>query len=171
MCTQIRLAVALAHSIPGVRLHVSLRDGTTVLVGAGLVGALTPCQFRAAVLEPVRGQVLMDAVAEVDVVGGVVDLGGALYARGDARGSERWFASTLTPAAVGEALSDSPDGIPDDAFETLLRPDPELGAGAIGLRALHPAFMGRLDEVAHWALTRCLVAELVAEAAAVADRQ
>lgn len=164
------MAVALAHSVPGARLHITLRDGTSVLVAAGCLGALTPCQFRSAVLEPARGSTLLDAVAGVEVVGGLVDLGGGLYARGDLGGSERWFVTTLTPAAVGEALSDSPEGVPDDAFETLLRPDTELGAGAVGLRALHPAYAGRLDEVAHWALTRCLVAELIAGAAAVADR-
>lgn len=159
---QVRLAVALAHSIPGVRLQVSLRDATTVLVGAGCLGALTPCQFRSAILDPERGATLLDAIDQTEIAGGLADLGGGLYARGTGASSERWFATTLMPAAVGEALSDHPAGVPGDAFETILRADPELSAGAVGLKALHPSHLGRLDEVAHWALTRCLVAELLA---------
>lgn len=82
---------------------------------------------------------------------------------GAAGDAERWFATTLAPVAVGETLADHPDGVPADAFETILRADHDLPVGAVGLRAVHPAFLGRLDDVAHWALTRCLVAELLAE--------
>jgi hypothetical protein len=162
--TQVRIAVALAHSIPGVRLQVTLRDGSTVLVGAGCLGALTPCQFRAAIVDRDRGQVLLEAIESVAVSGGLADLGGGLYERGGANGdqTERWFASTLAPDAIADALTGSIAGIPDDAFETVLRPDPELGAGTVCLRAIHPALDHRLDDVAHWALSRCLVAELLA---------
>lgn len=162
----LRLAVALAHSVPGVVLNLTCANGEHVTVAAGLLGThLTPCELRGALLAPPEPGLprLVDAITCVEVAGGVDHLGLGLYARGPAGpGSERWFVTTLTHPQIGELLSRAPADLPHAACGVRLAPDRDLGVTAVRVTATSTACAaaGGLDEVAYWALSTCLVAEL-----------
>jgi hypothetical protein len=162
---QLRLAVALAHSVPGVVLDLRCSNGEHVAVAAGLLGTqLTPCELRCALLAPPEPGLprLVDAITSVEVAGGVDHLGLGLYARGPAGiGSERWFVTTLSHPRIAELLSQAPADLPHASCAVRLAPDRALGVTAVGVTATAGAGTGALDEVAYWALAACLVDELI----------
>lgn len=161
---QVRLATGLAHTVPGLALDLRLRSGFDVTVAHQRLDAqLTPCQLRTALLAPrLPGRYhTLDSIAGVAVAGGALHLGGGVYARGHSPlGGERWFATTLSHDAVVAALASDPFELPELSIEVRVLPDPPLGVSVVRARALQPRWFGVLDEVAHWAVTECLVGEL-----------
>src|SRR4051812_11378913 len=101
------MVTAFGHGVPGVTLRLRCVGGEELVVAAHRLDAhLDPCQLRAAVLvspRPGAGR-LVDNISAVEVHLGLQDLGGGLYRRGGPDGEERWFATLLGPAALGELL-------------------------------------------------------------------
>jgi hypothetical protein len=76
--------------------------------------ALTPCQLRSALLEPVTPGVahLADVITAIELVGGLVDVGGGLYQCGHPAGpDQRWFVSTLSADTIRTIAREGPSGI------------------------------------------------------------
>lgn len=163
----LRMAACLAHTVPGVSLVLTCGHGNEILVSYSCLGAqLDPCQLRAGLLCPGVPGVprLADVVVRVDVANGLLDLGGGLYERSHpGAASERWFATSLDHALVVDLLRAAPADLPDDAIGVTVKPDLGLGVCAVCIRCDDPAYHDRLDEVAVWALSTCMVAELLAE--------
>ena len=160
----LRLATALAHTVPGVVLELECGNGDTLAVAHRRLDAhLDPCQLRSAVLASQRTGVprLGELVAGVRVSGGLEDLGGGLHRRRSDHGEERWFATLLGAPDVTEEFEQFPSDVPDAAIDVRLHPDADLGATAVRMVAADAAHAHRLDEVGFRALALCMVAETV----------
>jgi hypothetical protein len=169
---ELRLATALVHGIPGVTLALHCVDGGEVVVAAQRLDAqLDPCGLRAGVVAARRcgARELTGTLAAVEVRLGLRDLGGGLYGRG-ASGGERWFATLLDGATVGDLLGGCPVDAPAEALVATVKPDDELGATVVRLAAHHPAAARHLDATASWAVAVCMVEELVRAARRAVDR-
>jgi hypothetical protein len=140
-------------------------------VGYGRLDAqLTPCQLRCALLagpDPGPGPGLprlVDAITAVEVGAGLDHLGGGLYGRGNgAVGSERWFVSTLTHDEIARLIAAPPQDLAHEECGVTLTPDAELATTTVRVASsatAPPAHPARLDEVAFWVLSACLVGEL-----------
>lgn len=160
----LRMVTALAHGVPGVTLRLRCEHGDELVVAANRLDAqLDPCQLRAAMLVPPRPGVarLVDTIVAAEVHLGLQDLGGGLYRRGGPDGEERWFATLLGSAALGDLLDSCPVDVPDESMTASLKVDDELGATAVCITANHPSASAHLDAVASWALGVCMVEELL----------
>lgn len=161
---RLREAACLAHTVPGTTLRLrTMAGGRGMLVSRHCLGAdLDPCALRAAVLAR-AGERLASVVVEVEVVSGVVHLGGGLYARtGDGGVDERWFLTHLAQEQVVAVLAACPVGGPEGAqLDVVVKPDPELGLCAVRVTGGGHT----LDAVSMWALTACLVEELLVDVA------
>jgi hypothetical protein len=100
---------------------------------------------------------LVDALDRALLQGGLDDLGGGVYQRGD----ERWLATYLPAGVLVEMFAAAPLDLPDESIAVGVRPDVELGATAICITAADAAYASRLDEVALWAIAACAVEELL----------
>lgn len=128
-----------------------------------LAAPLDPCQFRKLVVAGINGQLAALCQFEsVDVVGGMVHLGGGLYQPSHPGATDdRWFVSGLGHERLVELLSDCPLTVATgDAFSVLVRPDSELGRCSIRVRCERRDAASHLDELALWATSRALVDEL-----------
>jgi hypothetical protein len=100
---------------------------------------------------------LADALDRALLQCGLEDLGAGVYQRR----AERWLATYLPAGVLVEMFAAAPLDLPDESIAVGVRPDVELGATAICIRAADPAYASRLDEVALWAIAACAVEELV----------
>lgn len=160
---RLREAACLAHTVPGTTLRLrTIAGGRGMLVSRHCLGAdLDPCALRAAVLAR-TGERLAGIVGEIELVAGVVHLGGGLYARtGADGGDERWFLTHLAHPQVVAALQECPVREPEGVqLDVVVKPDPELGMCAVRLAGAGST----LDAVSMWMLTACLVEELLLDA-------
>jgi hypothetical protein len=160
----LRLATALAHTAPGVTLRLACANGERIAVGYGRLGPhLTPCQLRSALIAEHRPGVprLADTVTGVELVSGLDHIGGGLYACGAATaGSQRWFATPLPHEQIVAIAVDHPGDVPERFCGVNVLPDTELGVCTVRL-VTAPEIAHRLDEIAFWLLSQCLVAELL----------
>jgi hypothetical protein len=159
----LRIAAALAHSIPGVTLDVRCGNDDSLVVAFHRLDAhLDPCQFRRAVLAPpsIGVPALADSLIAADLRFGVDDLGAGLYGRVGDEGDERWFATTLGVQGVNEVFERCEFDIAEQAMSARILPDSCLGVTVVCLTVNHPACAHRLDEVAAWSVAACMVAEL-----------
>lgn len=164
---RLREAACLAHTIPGTTLRLRPAAGRSLLVSRNCLGAdLDPCRFRTAMLCR-TGEHLAGTIVDIELVAGLVDLGGGLYRRrGDDGCEERWFVTSLPHDHVVALLADCPLATPDD-LTVVVKPDLELGRCAVRLALPRPDIV--LDEVAMWTLSACLVEELLAVATETAS--
>jgi hypothetical protein len=159
----LRIAAALAHSIPGVTLELRCGNDDSLVVAYHRLDAhFDPCQFRRAVLAPssVGIPCLVDALTGVELRFGVDDLGAGLYGRTGDDGDERWFATTLGPDGVNEVFEHCDLDIAEQAMTARILPDSCLGVTVVCLTVNERSLAHRLDEVAAWSVGACLVAEL-----------
>lgn len=160
-----RLAACLVHAVPSATAVVHTTTGERLLVAGNRTdAALDPCRLRAGLAAPSRPGVphLADIVRSVEIVGGIVDIGGGLYQRTHpSSADERWFVTTLAAERVAELVGTFPLRIPDEAVTVRVAADTLLGVSAVCLTA-GTGFGLRLDEVAHWLHSTCLVEELTA---------
>lgn len=170
----LHMAAALAHTAPGVVLRLDCARGEHLAVGYGRLGPhLTPCQLRSALVTAGRPGVprLAETVAAVDVVSGLDHLGGGLYGSGNgAAGSQRWFATALDQQAIAALASGHPVDVADHLCAVNVLPDSELGVCTVRMVAA-PEISHRLDEIAFWLLSQCLVSELLESVDATSDQQ
>jgi hypothetical protein len=163
----VREAACLAHTVPGVTLRLQCPVGDDVLVSYACLGAdLDPCQLRAALMAIANGrtepELLWGFEVTVEVVAGLLPLGGGVYQRTQFGLTERWFVTTLEPDAVVAAVGECPLAAADQVH-VVVKPDLDLGVHAVCVRSDDSAQAGLLDELASWVLGRVLVAELLAE--------
>lgn len=161
---RLRIALTLLHVIPGAVGALRTTDGSRFVVAHHRADAvLTPCQLRAGLLEPVVDGVphLSGLVVDLDVVGGVDDLGGGLYRRSHpAAADERWFATTLGPDRVAALAEGCPPSIEQSDVSIRIAADLDVGVSAVCLTG-PPAFATALDAAAWWLEAACLVEELI----------
>ena len=160
-----RLVACVVHAVPSAAAVVHTTTGERLVVARNRIDAtLDPCQLRAGLAAPFQPGVphVADIVRSIDVVGGIVDVGGGLYQRTHpSSADERWFVTTLAAERVAELVAGYPVGLPDDAISVRVVADTLLGASAVCLVG-GSGFGFRLDEVAHWLHSTCLVEELTA---------
>ena len=169
----LHMAAALAHTAPGVVLRL-VCHGEQLAVGYGRLGPhLTPCQLRAALVAGGRPGVprLAETITDVDIVSGLDHLGGGLYGSGNgAAGRQRWFATALPHQTIVALAAARPVDVADALCGVNVLPDAELGVCTVRLVGA-PEIAHRLDEIAYWLLSQCLVAELLASVDATSDHQ
>jgi len=155
----------LAHSIPGVSLRIATPGGDDLLVSASCLGAdLDPCRLRAALLAARPCDAAWFTPERVEVVSGLVHLGGGLYQRSHPQAAaERWFVVALPHERILHLIAGIDDRATDE-FDVTLRPDPELGLCAVRVHAAERAQVAQLDDVAFAVLATCLVDELISTA-------
>ncbi len=163
----LRLGACLAHSMPSATALLATTTGDRLLVAHHRRDAtLDPCQLRAAIGAPWHPGVphFADVVASIELVGGLVDIGGGLYRRSHPAGpDERWFATPLTAERIVATVGTSPLELPEGSVEVRVWADSMLCACAVSLSA-GPGFGYRLDEAALWLHAACLVDELIESA-------
>jgi hypothetical protein len=159
---RLRIAAALAHTVPGVTLQVTWCDDTTTLVSAHGNG-LRPCELRHLVSGAVRFRpgAFVGGMADVAVAGGLADLGSGVYATGCRQGVPvRWLSAFLHPQTVKEIAEDCPHAT--DQLEVSIHPDQDLGVTVVAIRT-HGGDMAALDLTAAWLNTELLVREAMQE--------
>lgn len=162
---RLREAACLAHTVPGTTLRLQADVGRSLLVSHHCLGAdLDPCQFRAA-MSCRTGEHLAATVTRIDLVAGLVDLGGGLYRRtGDHGVEERWFVTSLPHDHIVELLGACPVPAREShLLDVVIKPDHDLRMCAVRLASPRPDIV--LDEVAMSTLSSCLVAELLVDVA------
>lgn len=167
---RLREAACLAHTVTGVTFRLHVEVGRALLVSRHCLGAdLDPCQFRAAMASR-TGEHLAGAVTDIELVAGLVHLGGGLYRRtGEGGRDERWFVTRLHHERIVQLLGDCPVPPPEsDLLDVVIKPDTELGLCAVRLASHQPDLV--LDHVAMWTLSSCVVDELLGDVAADAMR-
>ena len=96
---RLRLATALAHTVPGATMHVVCHSGQHVNVGVHPGADLDACAMRKVVIASGRPEVrdCSELVADITVAGALQHLGGGVYRRVFDDVEQRWLA-TLAPA-------------------------------------------------------------------------
>lgn len=159
----LRLSACLIHAMPHCTALLATGAGDRHVVAHHRTDAtLTPCQLRVALLEPIEPGVphLAQAIESLEIVGGAIDLGGGVYQLGHLSGPEqRWFATTLRSAEI-EAIADRcPDDVDHSDISVRVIADVDLDVSAVCLSG--DGIGVRLDAVACWLHTQCLVEELL----------
>jgi hypothetical protein len=161
----VRLAACLAHTVPGVTVELVCSNDERLIVAHHRLDAhFSPCELRTALLADDQPGLprFVDVVVDATITAGLQHLGGGLYERYCDLHTERWFATLLDHEQLGDVLGANQFDLPNHAVDVRLLPDRELGVTAVRV-ICDGAFVGRIDEVASWALAACMVAELIIE--------
>ncbi len=157
---QLRLAAALAHTVPDAVLKLTYADGTVLSVAFGAGADLDPCSLRSLVETAEPGNRLTDQVVAIGFGGSLTSLGGGVYRRRGEQGRECLFATTLCPYAVQRALAACEVPIPSARIDVSVRCDAALGV-SVGVVRVPESDLAYLEDVAMRAQAACLVEELV----------
>lgn len=169
--SDLELAAAVAHAVPGAQLTIRSANGGHVVVGHHPAADLSLCELRRrlvgrrhaaatgggvaagpAGVEPVR---LLD-------IGGVLDAVGGGVFRDVSDRLTRWVVSSACAGRTVRALRATPlDDIPEECVTAALRPDRHLGATVVGLRVEGDRRAGAVDDLALRLATSLLIAEVV----------
>lgn len=161
----LRVAAAFAHTAPGVTLELSTDFGRDLVVAYHrLDAAFDPCRLRCLVAAARRGEPapLLERLTGVRVAQGPEDLGGGIFRSLDGTVEHRWIPTLVPHETVLDVLGTCPIDLPGDALQVRVAVDTELAATTLCLTAAHRLWEWRLDELAVWAHSACLVAELTA---------
>lgn len=160
---RLRLATCLLHAMPHAVGHLEIgRSGSHLVAHHRHDAALTPCQLRRGLLEPIIDGLphMADVITSLEVTGGAVDLGGGLFQTGHPAGSDqRWFATTLRAHVVEDIAARCPADVEHADISVRVIADPEMHVCAIRVSGDSAGL--RLDAVAWWLYEQCLVAELL----------
>ena len=158
---QLRLAAALAHRSPEADLELWSADRHWVVSRGRLDAAMGPCSFRKIVLTAMRGNgEPLTHIERAHFIGGLREIGGGVYQRVGAHGSERRIATFLSAATVDALLRDGRAGWGDD-FAASVHHDAELGVTVVTIAMTRTPSDLRLDTVAHRVAATCLVEEVI----------
>ncbi len=159
----LRIAAALAHTVPDVDLSITTGAGPTITIGRRPDADLDPCRFRQAVAAGTfpGATDCSQWIDGLDLGGSLSSAGGATY-RFRPDGAVRVFAALLSHDVTAELVAERANelDLPDDA-EARVMADTLLGLSVVRFRA---------PGVPPWALDRaaddlagaCLVAEVIA---------
>jgi hypothetical protein len=160
---QLRLATAVAHTVPGAELRLHTRSGEAVIVSWHLPADVDPCLFRNLVIasaEPDRRD-LSDQLDAIEIGGTVTDTGGGILASSVDRREQRWVATLVPPHRVVELLDDlGVRAVPDDAMYARVKPDSGLGVTVVAITANDGRYLEFLDEAAAAVAATCFVEEV-----------
>jgi hypothetical protein len=159
---QLRLAAALAHTVPDAVLELTYADGTVISVAFGPGADLDPCSLRSLVGSAIASPSnrWTDQVVAIVFAGSFTPVGGGVYRRRGEQGRECLFATTLCPYAVQRALAGCEVPIPSDRIDVSVRCDAALGV-SVGVVRVPESDLAYLEDVAVRAQAACLVEELV----------
>ena len=161
---RLRLATALAHTVPGATMRVVCHSGQHVNVGVHPGADLDACAMRKVVIASGRPEVrdCSELVADITVAGALQHLGGGVYRRVFDDVEQRWLATLLPPETIAELLDlCGPAGTPDDAMHGCLKPDGDLAVTCLVITANSREYQHLLDEIAASASAAILVEELL----------
>ena len=168
----LHLAVGLAHAVPGAELVLRSRNGHQLTVGSDDTADINICCLRrvlmasACPIHPDPGN-WVEAVA---LQGSLRSRGGGIHRNISGSREERWFACALRPEAVFERLEQLDlGGLPTDAVEIVLKPDPGLGLTNVCVMIDAVSDERHIDKLAVVAHSACLVEELLSDTRASAD--
>lgn len=168
---RLRLATALAHTVPGTELRLVTDSGEQIVVSRHPAADIDACKMRQVVAASAcpRHPDLSRRIGSVMVGGALVDLGGGVFGSRSGGLEHRWVASLLPYPKLSELLDDvGHHQVPADAMRASLKPDPELGVTVISVTSNHVRFDHALDEVAAEVAAACFVAELCSHMATLA---
>lgn len=162
----LRLAVGLAHAVPGADLLLRCNDGHRLLVGSENSADIHICDLRRVMIAsacPTHPNPA-DWVEALDLEGSLHSQGGGIYRVVRSGREERWFASALRPEVAFARLGQlDAQPLPTSAFEVSLKPDPGLRLTSVCVRADELNLERHLDELALAAHAACLVEEILAD--------
>lgn len=155
----LRGAAALAHSVPDAVLVLEHLRGRSTVVSFGRDSQLTPCQLR----ELLGSDLALDLVRRVrtaTLAGSFDPLGGNVFARADADGSEAWFVTPLDTDVVISLMGGRDVPVPPEALDVRLLGDTRLDVtvGRVRADADHEHSVVDVARTAH---DVCAVEELV----------
>lgn len=155
-------AVVLAHTAPHVTLLATTACGGQFRVSHHDPRAtMTPCELRNTYAAPRHAgrPHARDAVVGLEVVSGLVDLGGGMFQRAHPSApDERWFTVGLTHDDLIEIAHRCPRELGGESLDVVLKPDALMGACTVVMSGDDPAV---LDATACWFLAACLAEELL----------
>lgn len=154
----------LAHTIPGVSIRIVAGTGEEVLVSSTCLGAqLDPCRLRMVLASERTGARLALTTERVELVSGLVHVGGGLYQRSHPQAAgERWFVVTTSADRLMHIVAElALDGPAADDIEVTIGPDAALGVCAVRVRATSDAAFARIDDLAFAVLAVCVVDEFL----------
>lgn len=161
---QLRLGVALAHSVPGAELRISCPLGAHLAVGASDRVSLHICDLRDLVVSgtcPHRPDV-SDRIEIEAICGSLQSCGAGIFRSRRIDVEHRWFATLLPPTEVIGVLKRlEHERLVPDAIGVRLTPDSGLGVTVVRLHSSRPLATVAIAEAAETAYGACLVAELL----------
>lgn len=160
---QLRLAVALGHTAPAAELRLRTVDGDVIVVAGHRTADVDPCTMRRIVQSSSRPQGVDRSrrIVDVTVGGALEDLGAGVHRVVRHGAEQRWIASLLEPHRVAAILATvAVDGVPHDAVDACLKPDPDLGVTVLVITSPDARYRHHLDEFAAQAAAACYVEEL-----------
>lgn len=161
---RLRLATALAHTVPGASMRLTCHSGQEVIVGPYVDADLDACAMRKVVIASARPDMrdYSELVADITVSGTLQHIGGGVHRRVVDGAEQRWIATLLPPETVAELLDLCGSGrVPDDAMHACLKPDCELAVTCVVITANSAQYEYAIDEVAAIATSSILVEELM----------
>jgi len=160
---RLRLAVALGHAVPAAELRLHTVDGEVIVVAGHRTADVDPCAMRRIVQSSARPQGVDRArrVVDVTIGGSLEDLGAGVHRVVRHGVEQRWIASLLEPHRIATVLATvAVDGVPHDAVQARLEPDPDLGVTVLVVTSPDARYRHHLDEFAAQAAAACYVEEL-----------
>jgi len=158
---QLRLAAALAHTAPDADPQLLTLHRLWIVSYERDDADADPCTLRNLVLATMRGcQLGLLPAQAVSLIGKLRPSGGGSFRRTGPASEERRIATFLSPSRLSEMLESCPMELPDDAVRAEVKADDDLGVTVVNITASAPEYCRHLDELARWAATTCLVAEL-----------
>lgn len=165
---QLRIAVALAHTLPGAELRLHTGVSGDLVVSPHPAADIDPCTMRRVVIAS-RCPDVPDHAARVESMslgGALDDLGGGVFRTVSDGLEQRWIATTLGPGVVADLLDlVGLDTVPEEAMQGRLKPDGDLGVTLLVITANDARFDHDLDEFAAQAAASMFTAELLRDAA------
>ncbi len=161
---RLRLAGALAHSVQGAELRLHTGNGDQIVVSHHPAADLDPCVLRRVIVASScpDGTDYSGRIADIDVGGALVDMGGGVFGTSRDGGEQRWIVSLLQPDRVIRLLDGVGHGlVDDDGMHACVKPDPCIGVTTILITSTDPSFDHGVDLVAAEVAAACFVEELV----------
>lgn len=156
----VRETALVAHALPHAEVRCSLADGRTFTVASEPPALMTPCLFRAAVVQHAQSEAAASWVASLVAVEfssrRCRHLGAGLYAAWCAGRAVCAFTSEVDAHLLCVAVSQLPEG----AASVRVVPDTELGLSLLAIESDGTFDEGELVDVARGVQSAVLVTEM-----------
>lgn len=166
---RLRVATALAHSVPDASLTLTWTDGSCCVVSHDTGSPMNLCELRHLVAGAYRFRAdpFVSAVQQVDLRDGLVHIGAGLYSTGCPLVSRsRWMTTFLPPEEVRAVIEGCP--VDHESLSGRIVPDCALGVTVICIDTPTEK-IDVLETAAVWTNSELLVAELTRTTRMVGD--